>query len=119
MMMLAGISNLAMMLRIRETYAPIILAKKVHNLSILSSVLTLMLHYQAKRMRKADPKSTVQAEHENQDWSPKGLLNRTIYRPFKMLAVEPILLLVTVYLSIIYGVLYACEPRLPLARLHI
>lgn len=26
-----------------------------------------------------------------------------------MLALEPILLLITIYLSIVYGVLYACE----------
>ena len=49
------------------------------------------------------------SEHENQDWSPKGVVHRTLFRPFKMLFQEPILALVTVYLSIVYGVLYARE----------
>jgi hypothetical protein len=49
------------------------------------------------------------AAHEKQDWSFSGVLNRTLFRPFQMLAAEPILVLVTIYLSVIYGVLYGCK----------
>ena len=35
---------------------------------------------------------------------------RTIYRPFHMLYKWPILTLVTIYLSIVYGILYGCRP---------
>ncbi|XP_006463626.1 hypothetical protein AGABI2DRAFT_225490, partial [Agaricus bisporus var. bisporus H97] len=81
-----------------ETYAPVILLYKV------------------KRLRKEDPVSNknLYAEHENQDWSVKGVLNRTILRPFKMLAVEPILLLVTLYISVVYGLLYGLFQAFPI-----
>lgn len=64
---------------------------------------------QAKRLRKADPEknTAIYAEHEKQDWSPVGILKRTLYRPFYMLYKEPILVLITIYLSFIYGILYA------------
>lgn len=71
-------------------------------------------------MRKEDPvaNKNLYAEHENQDWSVRGVLNRTILRPFKMLAVEPILLLVTVYISIVYGLLYGCTSFLALLQAY-
>lgn len=76
-----------------ETYAPVILAAK------------------ARRLRKSNPEKykDIYAEHERQDYSLKGLVHRTVFRPFKMLAMEPILVLVTIYLSVVYGVLYARE----------
>lgn len=37
-------------------------------------------------------------------------MSRTLFRPFKMLVMEPILVLVTVYISIVYGLLYARTP---------
>ena len=66
------------------------------------------IRFQAKRLRKADPEGHAKAyaEHERQDWSWKGVLRRSIYRPFQMLAMEPILVLTTLYLSLIYGILY-------------
>ncbi|KXN84342.1 hypothetical protein AN958_12696 [Leucoagaricus sp. SymC.cos] len=69
-----------------ETYAPVILLKKV------------------KRLRKQDPVANkhLYAEHEKQDWS------------LKMLAMEPILVLVTIYLSIVYGLLYALFQAFPI-----
>lgn len=36
-----------------------------------------------------------------EDWSIKGIAQRTLYRPFKMLLLEPILVLVTVYISVV------------------
>lgn len=92
MFIFAGVCTLIVIPCLPETYAPVILQKK------------------AKRMRKEDPAANkdVYAEHEKQDWSIKGVIHRTLFRPFKMLAMEPILLLVTVYLSVVYGLLYAC-----------
>jgi DHA1 family multidrug resistance protein-like MFS transporter len=49
------------------------------------------------------------AESEKIKWTARELLNRTVLRPLKMLLVEPILLLVTVFLSIVYGIIYASE----------
>ncbi len=66
-------------------------------------------NYQARRLRKADPVANNQfyADHERQDFSVKGILKRTVFRPFHMLFLEPILVFTTVYLSIVYGLLYA------------
>ncbi len=63
----------------------------------------------AKSLRRDNPEKNADlyAEHEKQDWSVRGVLHRTLYRPFQMLLMEPILVLVTIYLSIVYGVLYA------------
>ncbi|KAF8154437.1 MFS polyamine transporter [Crassisporium funariophilum] len=98
MMIFAGVCTLIMIPLIPETYAPVILAKKV------------------KRIRKEDPVGSkdMYAEHEKQDWSPKGIVKRTLFRPFHMLFLEPILVLITVYLSIVYGLLYALFQAFPI-----
>ncbi|KAF8217975.1 MFS polyamine transporter [Mycena galopus ATCC 62051] len=98
MMMFAGTCTVVMIVLLPETYAPIILLSKV------------------KALRKADPSGNKHlfAGHEKQDWSTKGVLDRTIFRPFKMLAGEPILVLVTIYLSVIYGVLYGLFQAFPI-----
>jgi len=98
MMIFAGVCTLITLPFLPETYAPVLLLKKV------------------KRLRKEDPvgNKNIYAEHEKQDWSAKGLLNRTLLRPFKMLAMEPILVLVTFYLSIVYGLLYALFQAFPI-----
>ncbi|KAK6995656.1 hypothetical protein R3P38DRAFT_3223607 [Favolaschia claudopus] len=60
-----------------------------------------------KARRDKDPLGTTHlyASLETNDWSPKATIDRTVLRPFKMLAGEPILVLVTLYLSVVYGVL--------------
>ncbi|KAF8638639.1 hypothetical protein AX17_002064 [Amanita inopinata Kibby_2008] len=98
MMIFAGSCTVITILLLPETYAPVLLTEK------------------AKRLRKADPVQykNLYAEHENLDWSFKGVIKRTIYRPFHMLAMEPILMLITVYLSIVYGILYALFEAFPI-----
>ncbi|KAF9044209.1 MFS polyamine transporter [Panaeolus papilionaceus] len=91
MMIFAGVCTLIVIPLIPETYAPVLLLQK------------------AQRLRKEDPIATkdLYAEHEKQDWSFKGVVHRTLFRPFSMLAQEPILVLITIYLSVVYGLLYA------------
>jgi MFS transporter, DHA1 family, multidrug resistance protein len=91
MMIFAGVCTIITIIFLPETYAPVILGKKV------------------KKLRKEDPTTKIWAPHEKQDWSFKGLVHRTVFRPFQMLFMEPVLVLVTVYLSLVYGVLYARE----------
>lgn len=90
MMILAGSCTL-LSLFVPETYAPVLLAQK------------------AKRLRAADPvkNKDIYAASERVSWTLNAILERTIFRPFKMLLVEPILLLTTIYISIAYGVMYA------------
>jgi MFS transporter, DHA1 family, multidrug resistance protein len=82
MMILSGFCFAVSVFTLPETYAPILLARK------------------AKALRKAEPtaNASLYAEHENQDWSPMGLLHRSVFHPFMMLAYEPILLLITLYM---------------------
>ena len=91
MMIFAGSCTLLCLFFLPETFAPVLLARK------------------AKRLRKADPEKhkDLYAESERVSWAPRAVLERTIFRPFKMLLVEPILLLSTIYLSVAYGVIYA------------
>jgi len=75
-----------------ETYAPVLLQTR------------------ARKLRKEDPigNSHLWAEHERADWSVKGILHRTIFRPFDILFREKIVMLITAYLSLVYGLVYGC-----------
>ncbi|KAL1700521.1 major facilitator superfamily domain-containing protein [Schizophyllum commune] len=97
MFIFAGACTALMLVALPETYAPVILAKKAH------------------RLRKAEPEryANLYAEHDRQDWSLAGVIRRTLFRPFQMLFIEPILALVTLYLSLVYGVLYGMFGAIP------
>jgi hypothetical protein len=66
---------------------------------------------QARKLRKLDPVANTDmfAAGENKKWTPGELLRSTIIQPFTMITVEPILLLVTIYMSVVYGIIYGCE----------
>ncbi|KAJ7927029.1 major facilitator superfamily domain-containing protein [Mycena leptocephala] len=98
MMIFTGTCTFIMVLTLPETYAPVLLLKKV------------------KAKRQADPVGAqyLFATHEKQDWSLRGIVKRTLFRPFQMLAGEPILVLVTVYLSLVYGVMYCLFEAFPI-----
>lgn len=89
--MFAGSCTLLGLFFLPETFAPVLLTRK------------------AKRLRRANPEKNkdLYTESERVSWAPRAVLERTIFRPFKMLLVEPILLLATIYLSVTYGVIYA------------
>ncbi|EIN07969.1 MFS general substrate transporter [Punctularia strigosozonata HHB-11173 SS5] len=97
-MILSATAWICVILFFPETFAPVLLATK------------------AKKLRKQNPEKNAKmyAPHERQDWSFRGVLQRTLYRPFHMLALEPILVLVTIYLSIVYGLLYGLFEAFPL-----
>jgi MFS family permease len=92
MTLFAGTCTLIVIPTIPETYAPVILMEK------------------ARRLRTSDPVKhrDLYARLEKEDWSFKAVISRTILRPFKMLALEPILLLTTLYTSVVYGLVYVC-----------
>jgi DHA1 family multidrug resistance protein-like MFS transporter len=97
MMIFAGACWLLAVALLPETYAPILLMRK------------------AQRLRKSSPEhANVYAEHEKQDWAIGAVAHRSVLRPFKMLAMEPILLLITLFMSVIYGLLYGLFEALPI-----
>ncbi|KAJ7626786.1 MFS polyamine transporter [Roridomyces roridus] len=97
-MMFAGACTLFTAICIPETYAPVLLLRKV------------------REQRRVDPEGSkrLYAAHEKQDWSAWGIVKRTLFRPFIMLSEELILVLVTIYISIIYGVLYMLFEAFPI-----
>lgn len=97
MMIFAGLCWVITVLFLPETFAPILLMRK------------------AKRLRKMDPEGNkdLYAPHEKSDWSFAGIAHRTLLRPFQILAQEPILVLITIYLSIVYGILYGLFEAVP------
>lgn len=94
MMIFAGVCWLSIVLFLPETFAPVLLMQK------------------AKRLRK-EGNSKAWAPHERIDWSVSGVVKRTLFRPFQILALEPILLLITIYLAIVYGLLYGLFEAVP------
>ncbi|GAB7344031.1 hypothetical protein MBLNU457_1953t1 [Dothideomycetes sp. NU457] len=71
----------------RETYAPVILARK------------------AKRLRKQTGNPDLRSKLDT-GLTSKEMLLRAIIRPSKMLLFSPIVLLMSIYMSVIYGLLY-------------
>ncbi|KIK64990.1 hypothetical protein GYMLUDRAFT_160423 [Collybiopsis luxurians FD-317 M1] len=97
MMMMAGAGTFYTFLCLPETYGPVLLARK------------------ARRLREEDPVNNANliSDHEKLDWSASGLVERAIFRPWKIMAREPILILVTIYMSVVYGLLYALFEAFP------
>jgi len=110
MMIVTAICAILMTFFMPETYTPVLLQWKVSS-ALQHTGFYVNVLLQARRLRKADPvqNAALYAEHDKEDWSLHGIINRTLYRPFYMLYQEPILILVTLYLSFIYGILYARE----------
>ncbi|EST05463.1 Major facilitator superfamily [Kalmanozyma brasiliensis GHG001] len=97
MMIFAALCWVMILMFMPETFAPVLLMRK------------------AKRLRKLDPEGNkdLYAPHEKSDWSVGGIAHRTLLRPFQILMKEPILVLVTIYLSVVYGILYGLFEAVP------
>ncbi|KAK2773755.1 MFS multidrug transporter [Colletotrichum kahawae] len=71
-----------------ETYSPVLLAKR------------------AKRMRHMTRNWALRARSEEQDRDLKDVVEGCLSRPAKMLVLEPILLLMSTYISVVFGLMY-------------
>lgn len=80
-----------------ETYAPVLLSRR------------------AARIRFATRNWAIHAKLDEQQVDFKSITERYILRPFAMLLKEPILDLVTLYMSVIYGILYLFFEAYPIA----
>lgn len=72
---------------IPESFAPRILQKKAAD-----------IRYETKNW-------AIHSSHDEQRITPKDILVRYVQRPFAMMLTEPILNLITIYMSLIYGIL--------------
>lgn len=72
-----------------ETYAPVI------------------LKHRAKKLRQETGNANIMTEQEAQPMSFSELMNDVVYRPFKFIVQEPVLVLVCLFIALIYGMVYA------------
>lgn len=73
---------------LRETYAPMILVAK------------------AAAIRRRTHNWAIHAHHDRVEVEPKDLVKKYLTRPLQMLITEPIIFLVSLYMSFIYGLMY-------------
>ena len=92
----AGAVFVATVLFFEETHHPTILVAK------------------ARQMRKDTGNWGIHAAHENVELSIRDIVQNTITRPIIMLATEPVLLVVTIYNSFVYGILYLLLEAYPI-----
>ncbi|THH29580.1 hypothetical protein EUX98_g4603 [Antrodiella citrinella] len=83
-----------------ETYAPVILRRR------------------AERLRKETGDENITTEQELFKASFAEMLQENMIRPFAMIVTEPILLLVSMYIALIYGLLYAFFFSFPITFLE-
>jgi MFS family permease len=80
-----------------ETYGPVLLKEK------------------AKRLRHERQIWAIHARQEEKEISIKTILVVYLLRPIKMLFLEPMILLLTLYVSFVYGVIYLLFSAFPLS----
>jgi DHA1 family multidrug resistance protein-like MFS transporter len=97
-----GFLGIGLLVFYRETYPPAILVAK------------------AGRLRRQTHDWRIHAKQEEVEVDFKELLTTNFTRPMRMLVTEPIVLLVTIYMSFIYGLMYAFLGAYPLVfgRVH-
>ena len=83
------------LLFLRETYAPVILIGK------------------ASHLRRETGNWGIHAKQERIEVDLKEMMEKYFTRPLRMLVTEPILLFVSIYMSFIYGIVYALLEAYP------
>ncbi|KAB2571733.1 putative transporter [Lasiodiplodia theobromae] len=80
-----------------ETYAPVLLQRR------------------AKNLRYETGNWAIHSKHDELRVDLKSIGRKYILRPFAMIFLEPILLLVTLYMAVVYGILYLFFESYPIA----
>lgn len=65
-----------------------------------------LMRARAETRRHKEKNWALHAKAEEEQISPRTIAQKYLFRPFAMLSMEPILLLVTLYMSLIYGIIY-------------
>ncbi len=80
-----------------ESYAPVLLQRK------------------AAKIRFESKNWAIHAPADENKVNLKEIINKYLFRPFIMMALEPILVLITLYMAFIYGILYLFFEAYPIA----
>ncbi|GAA6039859.1 hypothetical protein JCM8097_006766 [Rhodosporidiobolus ruineniae] len=93
----AGACGILILFLLPETYVPYI------------------LHMEAKKLRKETGDERYLAPMDKKkDNSVKAVLNRTIFKPFIIFFQEPMLAVITMYMSFTYGIVYLLFEAIPI-----
>lgn len=84
-----------LLLFLEETYPPVVLINK------------------AAELRRRTKNWGIHAKQEEIEVDFKELIVKNVSRPMRILFTEPIVLLITIYMSFIYGLLYLCKSQSP------
>jgi hypothetical protein len=74
-----------------------------------------ILQSRAKKIRFETKNWAIHSQRDTINVNLKSLVNTYLLRPFEMLLREPILLLITVYMALIYGILYLFFTAYPIS----
>lgn len=86
---MSAVAFLSSFYSLRETYSPVILVQK------------------AQDLRRQTQNWAIHARQEEVEIDLQQLLRRNLMRPLRLLILEPVILLVSIQLSIVYAILYA------------
>ena len=75
----------------------------------------VLLQRKAAKMRFESKNWAIHAPADESRVDMQDIVNKYLFRPFRMMALEPILVLVTIYMSYIYGILYLFFESYPIA----
>lgn len=93
---MGGVAFILDMFFLEETYAPVVLIAK------------------ASDLRRRTKNWGIHAKQEEIEVDFKELLSKNLSRPLRLLFTEPIILLLSIYMSFIYGILYLFFSAYPL-----
>lgn len=74
-----------------------------------------LLTWRARRLRHSTGNWALHARHEESEINLKEIAQKYLERPIKMLVLEPILTLVTLYLAFVYGLIYLFFEAYPIS----
>ncbi|KAG8528456.1 uncharacterized protein KY384_007374 [Bacidia gigantensis] len=74
-----------------------------------------VLHREAKRLRYQTKNWAIHSKGDENYISGKVILEVYLTRPFRMFYLEPILVLITLYMSLVYGILYLFFVAFPIS----
>ncbi|OGM46807.1 hypothetical protein ABOM_005028 [Aspergillus bombycis] len=93
----AGTFGVASFLIVPETYSPVLLQRRAAGL----------------RRDTGNPLFLASLDAHRPSW--RGMITKYVFRPIKMLLLEPILVCLTIYISLVYGILYLFFESYPVA----
>ena len=74
-----------------------------------------ILHNKAQKIRYETKNWAIHSSQDEQKITMQTIVEKYLFRPFKMMLLEPILVLITICLSLLYGILYIFLESFPIA----